>query len=174
MLGYGCAFGLLAVAQSVVAVSVAVGLLGLDVAGPLPALLLVAVLAAVVALTGPAFSVVTGMTSAVSDCASTGHLLRYVVLFDAGLPAPQAARAVRAACGTTAAYYPQIGVGVVTSAEPTFKARFGTDHAYSAQAEALASAPDADAEAICDHLLSELAYGALDDDVALLVVRVLA
>lgn len=47
VLGYGCAFGLLAVAQAVVAVSVSVGLLGLDVAGPLVALLLVAVLAAV-------------------------------------------------------------------------------------------------------------------------------
>jgi subtilisin family serine protease len=99
----------------------------------------VAVLAAVVALAGPAFSVVTGMASAVPGCAPTGHLLRYVVLFDAEESAPQAARSVRAACGTTTAYYPQIGVGVATSAEPTFRARFGVDRAYSAQAEALAS-----------------------------------
>jgi subtilisin family serine protease len=104
----------------------------------------VAVLAAVVALAGPAFSMVTGMASAGSDCASTGHLLRYVVLFDAGVPAPQAARAVRAACGITTAYYPQIGVGVATSAEPTFRARFGVDRAYSAQAEALASTQPAE------------------------------
>lgn len=48
------------------------------------------------------------------------------------------------------------------------------DEGLQALAEALASAPDHDAEAICDHLLTELAYGALDDDVALLVVRVLA
>ncbi len=48
------------------------------------------------------------------------------------------------------------------------------DEGLQALAEALASAPDSDAEAICDHLLTELAYGALDDDVALLVVRVLA
>lgn len=47
VLGYGCAFGLLAVAQSAVAVAVSVGLLGLDVAGPSVALLVVAVLAAV-------------------------------------------------------------------------------------------------------------------------------
>jgi subtilisin family serine protease len=99
----------------------------------------VAVLAAVVALAGPALSAVTDMASAVSGCASTGSPLRYVVLFDAEVPAPQAARSVRAACGTTAAYYPQIGVGVVTSAEPAFKVRFGADRAYSAQAEALAS-----------------------------------
>lgn len=46
VLGYGCAFGLLAVGQAVVAVAVAVGL-GLDVQGPLGALLLVAVLSGV-------------------------------------------------------------------------------------------------------------------------------
>ncbi len=47
VLGYGLAFGLLAVGQAVVAVSVAVGLLGLDVRGPVAALLLVAVVDAV-------------------------------------------------------------------------------------------------------------------------------
>lgn len=47
VLGYGLAFGVLAVGQAAVAVSVAVGLLGLDVRGPLVALLLVAVLDAV-------------------------------------------------------------------------------------------------------------------------------
>jgi len=98
----------------------------------------VAVLAAVVALAGPPSLVVTGMSSAVSGCASTGHLLRYVVLFEAATPAQRAARALQAACGTSTAYYPQIGVGVATSAEPTFRTRFGSDRAYSAQAEALA------------------------------------
>ena len=43
VLGYGLAFGVLAVGQAVVAVAVSVGLLGLDVRGPLLALLLVAV-----------------------------------------------------------------------------------------------------------------------------------
>jgi serine phosphatase RsbU (regulator of sigma subunit) len=47
------------------------------------------------------------------------------------------------------------------------------DDGLAALAEALRTAPDGDADAICEHLLSELAYGDLDDDVALLVVRVL-
>lgn len=47
------------------------------------------------------------------------------------------------------------------------------DEGLAALAEALRTAPDGDADAICEHLLTELAYGALDDDVALLVVRVL-
>ena len=47
------------------------------------------------------------------------------------------------------------------------------DEGLQSLAAALASAPDGDAEAICQHLLDELAYGDLDDDVALLVVRVL-
>ncbi|MFC3690104.1 ABC transporter permease [Aquipuribacter hungaricus] len=47
VLGYGLAFGLLATAQAVLAVGVAVGLLGLDVRGPVAALLLVAVVDAV-------------------------------------------------------------------------------------------------------------------------------
>lgn len=105
----------------------------------LRALRVVAVLAAVVALAGPPCPVATGVESGASDCASTGRLLRYVVLFDAETPAQQAVRAVRAACGTSTAYYPQIGVAVVTSAEPRFRTRFGPDRAYSAQAEALAS-----------------------------------
>jgi subtilisin family serine protease len=99
----------------------------------------IAVLAAVVTLAGPRSMAATGMSSAVAGCASTGHLLRYVVLFDAATSAPQAARTLQAACGTSTAYYPQIGVGVATSAEPTFRARFGSDRAYSAQAEALSS-----------------------------------
>ena len=47
------------------------------------------------------------------------------------------------------------------------------DEGLDRLAAALASAPDGDAEAICEHLLRELAYGDLDDDIALLVVRVL-
>ena len=49
------------------------------------------------------------------------------------------------------------------------------DEGLHALQEALASAPaDGDAEAICEHLLQPLAAGSLDDDVALLVVRVVA
>jgi subtilisin family serine protease len=68
-------------------------------------------------------------------CGSTSRLLRFVVLFDVGTPEPAAQQAVRAACGTSLAYYPQIGVGVATSAEPRFAAQFGPARAYSAQAE---------------------------------------
>ena len=50
----------------------------------------------------------------------------------------------------------------------------GIDEGLAALTAALGSAPAGDAEAICDHLLTELAYGDLDDDIALLVVRVLA
>jgi subtilisin family serine protease len=71
----------------------------------------------------------------VPECASTGRLLRYVVLFDAGTPEQSAQQAVHDACGSSIAYYPQIGVGVATSTEPRFAARFGPARAYSAQAE---------------------------------------
>ncbi|MCW2614411.1 MAG: putative sensor protein [Frankiales bacterium] len=49
----------------------------------------------------------------------------------------------------------------------------GIDEGLAALQAAVASAPDADADAICEHLLSQLADGALEDDVAVLVVRVL-
>ncbi len=92
-----------------------------------------AALAVVLALAGPP-SLVTGQALA---CTSTGPLLRYVVLFDAQTPEQSAERAIQAACGTSTAYYPQIGVGVATSTEPRFAARFGLARAYSAQAETL-------------------------------------
>ena len=49
----------------------------------------------------------------------------------------------------------------------------GIDEGLAALELAVASAPDGDAEAVCEHLLTELVDGALDDDVAILVVRVL-
>ena len=57
-------------------------------------------------------------------CAPTGPLLRYVTLFDTDTPERRAIREIRAACGTSTAYYPQIGVAVATSTEPRFAARF--------------------------------------------------
>lgn len=78
------------------------------------------------------------------ECTSSGRLLRYVVLFDAGTPEQSARQAVRSACGTSTAYYPQIGVGVATSAEPGFADRFGFDRAYSAQAEAAGTPAEAE------------------------------
>ncbi len=47
------------------------------------------------------------------------------------------------------------------------------DDGLAALQDALATAPDDDAQSICEHLLAELA-GDLEDDVALLVLRVLA
>ncbi|HEY6424829.1 MAG TPA: S8 family serine peptidase [Pseudonocardiaceae bacterium] len=91
----------------------------------------------VLALAGPPSPMAGHPPSA--GCASAGPLLRYVVLFDAQTPEPGATQAIRAACGTSTAYYPQIGVAVVTSADPGFATRFGTARAYSAQGEAPAA-----------------------------------
>lgn len=73
------------------------------------------------------------------ECTSTGRQLRYVVLFDFGTPERTAQQAVHGACGSSTAYYPQIAVGIATSADPRFVARFGAARAYSAQAEAAGS-----------------------------------
>ncbi|HKR48583.1 MAG TPA: S8 family serine peptidase [Pseudonocardiaceae bacterium] len=96
-----------------------------------------AVVGAVFALPGSLSSLVAQGAPGLPECTSAGPLLRYVALFDVETPEPRAARTIRAACGTSVAYYPQIGVAVVTSAEPGFAARFGVDRAYSAQAEVL-------------------------------------
>ncbi len=47
----------------------------------------------------------------------------------------------------------------------------GLDEGLAALQAAGASAPTTDAEAVCDHLLTELAAGELEDDIAILVVR---
>ncbi|MGH3871322.1 MAG: S8 family peptidase [Pseudonocardiaceae bacterium] len=99
-----------------------------------------AVVAAVLVLPGPGVPAVAHPAT----CTSAGPVLRYLALFDTGTPEPGAASAIRAACGTSVAYYPQIGVAVATSTEPGFAARFGTARAYSAQAEALAVPPRAE------------------------------
>ncbi len=96
-----------------------------------------AAVATMLSLAGLAFPTI----SHGSDCTSTGRLLRYVVLFDAGTPELAAADAVRSACGTSMAYYQQISVGIATSAEPRFAARFGLDRTYSAQAETVGTPP---------------------------------
>ncbi|MGH3905001.1 MAG: S8 family peptidase [Pseudonocardiaceae bacterium] len=109
-----------------------------------PRLRLAAVVGVALVLTGlPSALPVPPPSAQPPDCSSSGPLLRYVVLFDAGLPGPDAAREIRAACGTSTAYYRQIGVAVATSTEPGFTARFGFDRAYSAQGEALAGAEPA-------------------------------
>ena len=72
-------------------------------------------------------------------CVTAGQALRYVVNFDRATAASAATAEVSAACGETTIYYPQIAVGVATSADPDFAQRFGTDRAFSAQAERLAA-----------------------------------
>ena len=47
------------------------------------------------------------------------------------------------------------------------------DEGLAALRAAVADAPTDSAEAVCDHLLARLADDSLDDDVAILVVRVL-
>lgn len=107
-----------------------------------PRLRLAAVVGVALVLTGlPSALPVPSPSAQPSDCSSSGPLLRYVVLFDAGVPGPDAAKEIRAACGTSTAYYRQIGVAVATSTEPGFTTRFGFDRAYSAQAEAGPATP---------------------------------
>ncbi|MEU6128519.1 S8 family serine peptidase [Saccharopolyspora sp. NPDC047091] len=77
------------------------------------------------------------------SCTADGPELRYVVLFEPGLSRTAAAAETAADCGSTAAYYPEIGVGVVDSAEPDFTARMGRDRAYSAERQVLADRAEA-------------------------------
>ncbi|MGQ0777286.1 MAG: S8 family peptidase [Pseudonocardiales bacterium] len=104
----------------------------------------VAAVVVVVALGGLSSALdVSAVAPQPSGCHSSGPSLRYVVLFAASAPESETTRAIRAACGTSTAYYPEIGVAVATSAEPRFAARLGLDRAYSAQAEASAAAGSA-------------------------------
>jgi subtilisin family serine protease len=68
-------------------------------------------------------------------CTSSGKLLRYLVVFEPGTSQTAANGQVDAACATTTVYYPQISVGVATSTDPAFTARFGPDRAFSAQTQ---------------------------------------
>ncbi|WP_420807846.1 S8 family peptidase [Amycolatopsis antarctica] len=69
-----------------------------------------------------------------ADCAAE-RATRYVVLFDRGTPEDDAGTRARDACGDLTGYYPEIAVGVVTSADPRFTDRMGPGRAFSAQAE---------------------------------------
>ncbi|MFR9730196.1 S8 family peptidase [Saccharopolyspora sp. MS10] len=59
--------------------------------------------------------------------------LRYVVLFAPGSARAEAEDEVADRCGQVAAYYAEIGVGVVDSADPGFGQRMGPDRAFSAE-----------------------------------------
>ncbi|MGH3928581.1 MAG: serine protease, partial [Pseudonocardiaceae bacterium] len=104
----------------------------------------VAAVGVVVALSGlPSALDVPAAAPQLAGCHSSGPALRYVVLFAASTPGSDTTGAIRAACGTSTAYYPEIGVAVATSTEPGFAAQLGLDRAYSAQAEAPAAARSA-------------------------------
>ena len=74
----------------------------------------------------------------ISTCIQPGPLLRYLVVFSQ-LTTPEVANAeIAGACGTTTVYYPEIGVAVATSPDPSFLKLIGPQRAYSAQAESVA------------------------------------
>lgn len=73
------------------------------------------------------------------DCAPDGPMLRYLVLFDPGTARADAAEEVRAACGTTLVYYPEIAVAVVRSDDSELVELIGSDRTYSAQSESAQS-----------------------------------
>ncbi|AHH94976.1 S8 family serine peptidase [Kutzneria viridogrisea] len=101
-----------------------------------------AALLAAAGLAGPA-TAGAAEEQAPPGCVQPGPTLRYLVLFDRGTAESDAGAQITAACGTAAVYYPEIAVAVATSPDPGFAERFGTDRAYSAQAEALNGAPAA-------------------------------
>jgi subtilisin family serine protease len=95
----------------------------------------------------PAFGAVRAASdstdpTAFTGCSQVGPTLRYLVLFDQGTAEQAADSEITAACGTTAVYYPQIGVAVTTSPDPSFVARIGPDRAYSAEAAAYSDPDD--------------------------------
>ncbi|WP_243789483.1 S8 family serine peptidase [Saccharopolyspora gloriosae] len=78
--------------------------------------------------TGP-----SAVAAPAGSCPGDGLDTRYVVLFEPGLPSASAAAETEAQCGSVAAYYEQIGVGIVDSQDPGFGIRMGPDRAYSAE-----------------------------------------
>lgn len=88
-----------------------------------------------------AMTLLTGvapMANAEPDCRDAGPNQRFVVLFNPGTPHSEAAAESESHCGDIAAYYRQIGVGVVDSPDPAFAERLGPDRAYSAERRARA------------------------------------
>ncbi|RAS64552.1 subtilase family protein [Lentzea atacamensis] len=74
----------------------------------------------------------------VNSCIQPGPNLRYLVVFSQFTTAEAANAEITEACGTTTVYYPEIGVAVATSPDPSFLKLIGPQRAYSAQAESIA------------------------------------
>jgi subtilisin family serine protease len=79
-------------------------------------------------------------------CTAPGRALRYLVIFDRGTSEAEAIGRIGRACGEATVYYPQIGVGVATSAHPEFVERIGLDRVFSAQRERLDDQRDVGAQ----------------------------
>ncbi|WP_091454738.1 S8 family peptidase [Actinokineospora iranica] len=92
----------------------------------------VAVVAAVLAVPGTAVG--APLEEGATSCLGNGPDLSYLVLFDPGTSAVEAAAETTSACGSTVVYHPEIAVAVVVSAEPRFADRIGRHRAFSAQA----------------------------------------
>ncbi|MEV6243961.1 S8 family serine peptidase [Lentzea sp. NPDC051838] len=73
-----------------------------------------------------------------SSCIQPGPNLRYLVVFSQLTPTSVADAEITEACGSTTVYYPEIGVAVATSPDPSFLKLIGPQRAYSAQAESIA------------------------------------
>ncbi|MEU0884190.1 S8 family serine peptidase [Lentzea sp. NPDC005914] len=83
-------------------------------------------------------SLPAGAEPIVDSCIQPGPVLRYLVVFSQLTPAAAADAEITEACGTTTVYYPEIGVAVATSPDPSFLKLIGPQRAYSAQAESIA------------------------------------
>ncbi|CRK55478.1 secreted subtilisin-like protease [Alloactinosynnema sp. L-07] len=70
----------------------------------------------------------------VINCGEHGPDVRFVVLFEPWTPAVDATAETSSKCGTTVAYHPQIGVGVVLSSDRRFPNLMGRDRVFSAKA----------------------------------------
>ncbi|WP_312880480.1 S8 family peptidase [Actinokineospora xionganensis] len=91
----------------------------------------VAAVATMLVSTEPAFAV--PMEPGVVTCGDHHVDVRFIVLYEPWTSADDAADEASSKCGSTVAYYPQIGVGVVTSSDRRFPAMMGRDRVFSAQ-----------------------------------------
>lgn len=73
------------------------------------------------------------------ECTAPAGEVRHLVVFDRDTAESDASAQVMAACGALTGYYPEIGVGVATSADPHFGDRIGPERTYSAQRERIAT-----------------------------------
>ncbi len=93
----------------------------------------VSVAAFATTLVMPAHVAAAPIEDVAPNCLGAGPELRYVVLFDNGLGAADAAARVSSACGSLTMFHQEIAVGVATSSDSRFLARIGRARAFSAE-----------------------------------------